>query len=139
MRRLDSFFGESIRSAKYYKNATIEHVLPQIVNKKNISWYKDQNLDESTKEKWVNRIGNLVLLSRRKNSSAQNYDLKTKQDVYFKKGNTSTIYPITTTVSNAPTWTINDVKTRQKSYLRKFIATWNFTISEKQLDGLIEE
>jgi hypothetical protein len=37
---------------------------------------------------WVDRIANLVLLSRRKNSEANNYDFETKKTKYFQSAKT---------------------------------------------------
>ena len=65
-----------------YSNASIEHVLPQ--NPRGDSeWVKlftEQDRDELT-----GCLGNLVLLSGRKNSAASNKDFAHKKDVYFAR------------------------------------------------------
>ena len=60
---------------------SVEHVLPQ--NPKNDSeWNKIFTKDE--RAKWTNKLGNLVLISKRKNSSLGNCDFKEKKEKYLK-------------------------------------------------------
>jgi hypothetical protein len=60
---------------------SIEHILPQ--NPNGESQWKQDFTDDQRKE-WMNRIGNLVLISRRKNTSQGNKDYAEKKDKYFK-------------------------------------------------------
>ena len=60
---------------------SIEHVLPQKPEATSY-WAKKHDLTK-TKE-YVNSIGNLVLLSKGRNSSASNYDFDVKKDKYLK-------------------------------------------------------
>lgn len=59
---------------------TIEHVLPQ-TPKNDSEWVETFSKEEM--EKWTNSISNLVLLSKRKNSSASNLDFSDKKEKYF--------------------------------------------------------
>lgn len=60
---------------------SIEHILPQ--NPKDDSQWKKDFSDEEC-EKWTNKLGNLIILSRRKNSSQSNLDFELKKNKYFK-------------------------------------------------------
>ena len=81
VQRLDSFVSDG--GAKYdVKLFTIEHVLPQnpeINSEWNIVWP-----DQEERKYWLNRIANLVPLTRKHNSAAQNYDFVTKKEVTFR-------------------------------------------------------
>jgi Protein of unknown function (DUF1524) len=69
--RLDAFLAQG--DATYnYPIVSIEHVLPQKVSAGSewSRWFPTQEL----RDQWTHRLGNLVLLSRRKNSAAANYD-----------------------------------------------------------------
>ncbi len=58
-----------------------EHILPQNPDE-NSQWKQD--FDEIQRLFWTNKIGNLVLISRRKNSSQGRLDFQRKQEKYFK-------------------------------------------------------
>ena len=119
--RLDSFVSDC--AAIYDPTIlTIEHVLPQTVEL-NSEWDKVwPNVDERTK--WLNRIGNLVPLTRKHNSAAQNFDFKDKKEKYFKGKNKTSSYALTTQVINYSTWTVEDVENRQKQLMNDFIRNW---------------
>ncbi|AVD88554.1 DUF262 domain-containing protein [Pseudomonas sp. SWI44] len=60
---------------------SVEHILPQ--NPDGASqWVKDFN--EEQREIWLHRLGNLMLLSRRKNTSLGNLDFASKRVRYFE-------------------------------------------------------
>jgi hypothetical protein len=63
------------------KIISIEHILPQ-TPKDNSQWVKDFN--DRQRQEWTNKLGNLIILSRRKNSSQSNFDFIQKQQKYFK-------------------------------------------------------
>lgn len=121
MLRLDSFISDG--GAIYDpKVLTIEHVLPQKVEDGS-EWAK--NWSEEKRNAWVHRIGNLVPLNKRRNSSAQNYPFKKKCNAYFLgKGNVSS-YALTTQVLNHDEWTPKIVKDRQKELLEALKDGWS--------------
>uniref|UniRef100_UPI00130086F0 HNH endonuclease family protein n=1 Tax=Cyanothece sp. BG0011 TaxID=2082950 RepID=UPI00130086F0 len=92
-------------------------------------WCKDWT--EADRDKWVHRLGNLVLLSRKKNSAARNYDFEEKKSKYFKEGNT-TIFPLTIDVVNQEQWTIKQVKDKQEKYVKKLTELWKIEYSNVQ-------
>jgi hypothetical protein len=60
---------------------SMEHVLPQHPQPKGY-WASHHNLSDIGE--YVNSIGNLVLLSKSKNSAAQNFDFEKKKEKYLK-------------------------------------------------------
>lgn len=65
-----------------YKYITVEHVLPQNPNQDS-QWLKDFSSD--AREYWTNRIANLVLISKIKNSALSNLDFEEKKKQYLEK------------------------------------------------------
>ena len=59
---------------------SVEHILPQSPDKAS-EWVQD--FSDEQREQWLHRLGNLMLLSRRKNTSMGNLDFKAKRDRYF--------------------------------------------------------
>jgi hypothetical protein len=80
--------------------------------------------NEDEREKWLNKIANLVPLTRKKNSAAQNYDFDKKKSTYFTGKNGTTTYPLTTQVLNEQEWTPEVVERRQKDLIAKFKEHW---------------
>ena len=119
--RLDSFLsGEGVDYE--HSVTTFEHVLPQ--NPKNESvWNKDWSEEERVK--WTHRLGNLVLLSRKKNPQASNHDFKKKKEVYFKTDKGVSPYACTTQVLNHENWTPKEVQERQKDILKVLASNWS--------------
>ena len=116
----DSLLADS--AANYeHKIVTVEHVLPQ--NPKDGSEWIANFPDEEQREEWTNKIANLVLLSRSKNSSARNYDFERKKSAYFQKKGTTT-FALTTQVINESKWTPKVLERRQKSLIDALKKEW---------------
>ena len=86
--------------------ASIEHILPRNPSADS-QWVKDFSAAE--REEWTNKLGNLVLISRRKNTSQGNRDYGEKKEKYFEKNiemfpNSIRIY------QNYPEWKLSDLK-----------------------------
>ncbi len=107
---------------------TIEHVLPQTVNP-NSQW-EQWWPDEEIRKIWIDRIANLVPLTRKKNSEAQNYDFDKKKDIYFKGKNGTSSYPLTTQVLNEKTWTEEIVSNRQNNLMNIFEENWDLETNQ---------
>ena len=107
-----------------YDLITVEHVLPQTpdAGSKWMTWFPDQPIREGV----VHRLGNLALLTRKKNSSAKNFDFDKKKTSYFSKGGVSP-FAITTQVLNEREWTPAVVKQRQSDLLGKLKILWRLT------------
>lgn len=82
--------------------------------------------DKDTREAWVHRLGNLVLLSRKKNSEAQNFEFDVKKRTYFSADATTVSSPfiLTTRVLNIPEWTPEVLQDRQTALLSKLKELW---------------
>jgi uncharacterized protein with ParB-like and HNH nuclease domain len=94
---------------------SIEHILPQ--NPNDGSKWK-QDFTDIQREEWTNRIGNLVLISRRKNSSQGNKEYAEKKNKYFKSNielfsNSVRIY------NQFATWTFADLQKNQNEVITK--------------------
>jgi hypothetical protein len=119
--RLDSFMSD--QAAVYdHKIITVEHVLPQTVE---IGSYWSKKWPHSaTRDKWLHKLGNLLLLSKSKNSQAQNYDFQTKKTKYFiTRGGVST-FAITSKVLEYDDWTPDVVRKRQEELINLLIKGW---------------
>lgn len=120
--RLDSFLSDG--AATYDPSVlTIEHVLPQTVDP-NSEWAQTWP-DPRVRDEWVHRIANLVPLTQRRNSQAQNDGFDRKKSAYFggKQGVSS--YVLTTQVLNTPEWTMGVAQDRQEDLLRVLADKWD--------------
>lgn len=118
--RLNSLLSDA--GVRYdYPTITIEHVLPQNPDKKS-EWLKKFR-DEDERAEWTGKLANLVLLSRRKNSSAQNYDFNKKKEAYFQRGGVAT-FALTTQVLNETEWTLEVLQRRQKNLIGALKNEW---------------
>lgn len=128
IQRLDSFLSDG--GATYNtKLFTIEHVLPQHPSADS-EWMKLWP-DTQTQRFWLNKIANLVPLTRQRNSAAQNYDFNTKKIKYFQFKNGTSSYTLTTQVINIAAWTPEVVEARQKDLEEIFISKWDLKISKE--------
>jgi uncharacterized protein with ParB-like and HNH nuclease domain len=121
--RLDTVLSDGIPNYDSYNAITIEHVLPQSPKPDSqwINWFST----EQEREKYVHRLGNLVLLSRRKNSSAQNFEFNYKKEKYF---NTPTaVFSLTIQVIKETEWTPTIIEKRQKYLLEQIKKLWRLS------------
>ncbi len=129
LKRLDSAIAEGGLSLSFdAKMVTIEHILPQNPQS-NSQWC--ENWKDKERETWVHRLGNLVLLSRKKNSAAKNYDFDEKKQRYFQERN-NVIFPLTINVLNQNEWKVEQVKENQEQYLNILTNLWNIEYSNVQ-------
>ncbi|MGB3297337.1 MAG: DUF262 domain-containing HNH endonuclease family protein [Phormidesmis sp.] len=119
--RLDSVLTEGTATYKY-PIITIEHVLPQNPDKNSqwVQWFSDQE-----RSQYVHKIGNLTLLSRRKNAQAQNYEFKKKKERYFSNsaGGINS-FVLTTQVLQQTEWTPEIIRQRQQESIEKLKKLW---------------
>jgi hypothetical protein len=104
-----------------YDTVTVEHVMPQnpAAKSKWLEWFPDPR----DRAHWVHRIGNLALLTRKKNSAASNYEFDAKKLTYFSKKGISP-FVMTTQVLDKAQWTPEVVEARQRNLLRVFEDHW---------------
>jgi hypothetical protein len=121
MLRLDSFLVDG--AATYDPTVlTIEHVLPQTVAEGSV-WATTWP-EITDRQVWLHRLANLVPLTQRRNSQAQNYDFERKKKAYFggKQGVSS--YALTTQVLNTEAWTPQVVNQRQSDLMDVLSTHW---------------
>lgn len=118
--RLDSALSDGCASYDH-SVISVEHVLPQNppASSQWCEWFPTQEL----RDRWVHRLGNLLLLSRKKNSSASNYDFEKKKKAYFTKGGVSP-FPLTTQAIGKSEWTLEVVKSLQVNAIRNLKDLW---------------
>ncbi|RCJ19893.1 hypothetical protein A6S26_03955 [Nostoc sp. ATCC 43529] len=119
--RLDSALSGG--EANYdYSVITVEHVLPQNPSEgsKWLQWFPN----EEERIQYVHRIGNLALLSRNKNSEAQNYDFDKKKEKYFLTKKGISPFVLTTQVLQQSEWTPEVIKQRQEDCLQSLRKLW---------------
>jgi len=118
--RLDHLMSDG--SASYqHEVVSVEHVMPQqpAPNSQWAAWVPDKAVHQL----WVHRLGNLALLSRKKNSSASNRDFSWKKAAYFTKGGT-TAFALTTQVLQHADWTAEVMQERQNAMLELLETHW---------------
>ncbi|WP_139692962.1 DUF4357 domain-containing protein [Sporolactobacillus terrae] len=124
--RLDSLLADG---QPYYDHSviTVEHVLPQnpAVDSEWLKYFDDPS-------KYVHKLGNLVLLTRSKNSQASNYDFNKKKTSYFQSKKGVTTFALTTQVIREKEWTPEILKKRQKQLIDLLKKKWDLYPSLKE-------
>jgi uncharacterized protein with ParB-like and HNH nuclease domain len=119
--RLDSALAQG--EASYdYSVITVEHVLPQNPGEGS-TWLKWFPIKEE-RIQYLHRIGNLALLSRKKNSEAQNYDFDKKKEKYFTSRKGIVPFALTSQVLQQSEWTPEVINQRQISSIQSLRAIW---------------
>lgn len=100
---------------------SIEHILPQ--NPHDSSQWKTDFTDLE-REEWTDKLGNLVLISRRKNSAQGNKEFADKKDKYFK--NNVELFSNSIRIYNQySTWTLTDLEKNHNEVLDKIKQGFN--------------
>ena len=110
--------GDNTLHLSNHKYITVEHVLPQNP-KEDSEWVK--NFSKEEREYWTNKLANLVLLSKKKNSSLSNLDFKDKKKKYLSGSidvfNSSKLF-----LQNNELWNKDILDERQKKILKILIS-----------------
>jgi uncharacterized protein with ParB-like and HNH nuclease domain len=111
--KLDYFYHDhSHRMA--FESLSVEHILPQNPDEHS-QWRKD--FTDEQRVAWTDRLGNLVLITTKKNTSQGNSDYQHKKDKYFaKKINTC---PNSLRVLRNERWTPSELETNHEEVLAK--------------------
>lgn len=125
--RLDEMLAGSSGASYEHAVITVEHVLPQNP-KPDSQWLVD--FDEDERDWWTHRLANLVLLSSRKNSEAQNYDFVEKKKRYFQSEKGVANFALTTQVVNAATWTPASLQVRQDELVGTLAKGWSLHVKD---------
>lgn len=102
---------------------SLEHVLPQTppAGSEWLKWFPD----DEERETWTHRLANLVLLDRKKNSAASNYDFTKKKNAYFLRGGKAPPFVLMQEVRDASEWTPAVLAERQKRLVDVFKKHWS--------------
>ncbi|WP_405767797.1 HNH endonuclease family protein [Streptomyces sp. NBC_01538] len=119
--RLDELLAASQGVTYDHALITVEHVLPQ--NPKLASQWT-RLFDGYQRAHWTDRIGNLVLLNRTKNSQAGTYDFATKKAKYFTGRTGSVPFALTSQVLQQTKWTPKVLEHRQKELVGRLVVEW---------------
>ncbi|MEO6051501.1 MAG: DUF262 domain-containing HNH endonuclease family protein [Pyrinomonadaceae bacterium] len=98
---------------------SLEHVLPQSLSD---PYWISRFIPEQHKL-LVHKLGNLTLLSGKKNSAAQNYDFEKKKKVYLERGR-KVSFDLTQDVCKESEWTEGVIKKRQEELVKKAQEIW---------------
>jgi hypothetical protein len=106
LQRLDEALSSG--GASYDELISIEHVLPQTVD--TASEWATLFQDEAERTQWTHRLANLVLLTRRINTRASNWDFERKKREYFSSKDGSSPFVLTQGVLRTPSWSTDHLK-----------------------------
>ncbi len=119
--RLDSLLSNG--EARYdYSTISVEHVLPQSPKAKSqwLTWFSNKKQRENV----LHKLGNLALLTKRKNSEASNYDFETKKEKYFQSANGVSTFALTTQVLCHDEWTLDTFQLRHAQLVNCLATHW---------------
>ncbi len=102
------------------KKLHVEHVLP-LGWASNPAWVKEW--EEPVATPWLNKLGNLTLLSGKKNITASNDSFEKKVVVYKKSHGGLTAYEITKEIAELPQWTEKEVIARHQALQKEICRT----------------
>ena len=113
--KLDLLFHGHTTKLEMPETISIEHIMPQ--NPFDGSQWK-LDFSDTDRERWTNKLGNLVLISRRKNSSQGNKEYSDKKAKYFK--NNIELFSNSVRVYNQyTTWNLNDLTKNHNEVMMK--------------------
>lgn len=103
----------------YEETISIEHILPQRLTNE----YWIQRFSHEDHNSWLHKIGNLTLLSGRKNILASNNDFSKKKDHYDKK-NKKVSFDLTKEICLLSDWDLDAIKSRHQILIDKAVEIW---------------
>ena len=115
--KLDVLLASSDFHLQIPAQMSVEHILPQNP-KVDSQWCKDFTKEQ--RDEWTNRLGNLVLISRRKNSSQGRSDYKDKKEKYF--GSNVEPFPTSARVMQNGKWDLATLKKNHNEVVDKLCA-----------------
>lgn len=121
---------------KRNKEDTIEHIYPQTPTDK---YWKDRFHELTPKERqlYLNSLGNLLLLSRSKNSKLQNFPFDEKKRRYDNAGNSMGYFNGSYSeieVSEKDEWTPDAIRERGRKMLEFMEERWAFKFSDWDIE-----
>lgn len=99
----------------HFETLSVEHILPQSPDKSS-RWVRD--FTDEQRVEWTDKLGNLVLITRRKNTSQGNLDYQDKKEKYFNK-NIDTCPNSLRVLNKHSTWTLSDLQGNHNTVLKE--------------------
>lgn len=116
LEKIENFI--DVDKEKFSNKITVEHILPKTLNKE---WEEYVNKNNMDPEEFVNRLGNMTLLSEKVNRKTQNdFFIKKRDEFYIKM----TKLKINEPLKNIESWTSMDIETRQEWFARHAVNIW---------------
>lgn len=100
---------------------SIEHILPQNPPKDS-QWRK--NFSDAERDEWTDKLGNLSLVTKHKNSSLSNLDYEEKKSRYFDRGGIERFPNLIRVLTKYDSWTPVDLKQNHADVVRKLLETY---------------
>lgn len=110
---------------------SVEHILPQ-TPAEDSQWLKD--FSEADREEWTDRLGNLVLISTKKNTSQGRLDFIDKKAKYFKKSISTC--PNSLRVLQSPKWTLAELKANQAEVIERLAEHYDIDLKATERQKL---
>jgi uncharacterized protein with ParB-like and HNH nuclease domain len=105
----------------HFETLSAEHILPQ-KPAKDSQWVKEFTAEQ--RDEWTHKLGNLVLITRRKNTSLGRLDFAEKVRKYFEK-NIDTCPNSLRVLQNYHQWTPVELKENHSTILKKIQAQYS--------------
>ena len=125
--KMDYIFQNHVQKM-HFETLSVEHILPQ-TPENGSQWIADFTEDERIE--MTDKIGNLVLITRRKNSSQGRLDYLEKKKKYFEK-NIDTCPNSLRILQNYDQWTADELKGNQTQTIEKLIKQYGTNIDKKE-------
>lgn len=109
-----------------FKQISIEHILPQTPSAGS-QWLSD--FMDAERTLWTHRIGNLILIGRRKNSTLGNKDYRDKRTLYFQKDIGSFARSLKLYNDYPVKWTVVELKKNQKEVLEQIKRVFGLSVA----------
>jgi len=120
--KLDLLYHGHTTKLEMPETISIEHILPQTPSDGS-NWKID--FSDTDRENWTNKLGNLVLISRRKNAAQGNMDYADKKNKYFK--NNVELFSNSVRIYNQYlTWSLTDLINNHNEVLVKIKQGFGF-------------
>ncbi len=111
----------------HFETLSVEHILPQNPEE-NSQWVTD--FSEEKRAEWTDKLGNLVLITRRKNTSQGRLDFAKKRDKYFE-GNIDTCPNSLRILRQNTQWTTTELESNHNQTLEKVMLHYETTAAQK--------
>ena len=126
--KLDYFY-QNHDQRMHFETLSVEHVLPQ-TPAEGSQWLKNFTPEEQAE--WTDKLGNLVLITRRKNSSQGRSDYDEKKKRYFDK--CIDTCPNSLRVLQNESWTPVELKANHETVLKRLSDHYGIKLSGSQID-----